>query len=387
MGSLTDLKCRNGVNGQELSDGNNLVLRIGTKRRTWTLVWQATHEGKARTRKARLGEYPTMGLSAARQAAQEGMVRVRAGHAPVALPEVSTPALPPPKPRGLTVYDVLRTYMLRHVKVNARDPDQVEWVIETLLKSLHGRQAGTLTRREVTAFLDDVSDTRNSPSSAYRAGSVLRAAFRFGNRRGDIDHDPTHLMALPSSGQARERVLSEAEMAALWRTDVAVWSRLFRVLALTGLRLREAAEAPVTELVGDLWTIPSARMKGGRAHVVPLYPALKAELGELDGKRWLFRSPRRFDQPVKGFSRGLEALQEAAGTPDDWTWHDIRRTVASGMQRIGAPFEVIEATLAHRRPGISSVYQRHEYVAERHHWLSQWAKMCSQRDYRLTTDS
>jgi integrase len=142
---------------------------------------------------------------------------------------------------------------------------------------------------------------------------------------------------------------------------------------MTGLRLREAADAPVTELVGGLWVVPGARMKGGREHAVPLFAELTDVIGPLDGARWLFRSPRRFDQPISGFSRGLELLHRESGT-SGWTWHDLRRTAALGLQRLGCPHDVIEAVLAHRKAGVAGIYQRHDFLEERCAWLSSWAR-------------
>src|SRR5688500_2843225 len=127
MGLLNDLACRRAKPGAELHDGDNLVLRAGTRRKTWTLVWRQD----GRVRKAALGSYPGMGLAAARTAAQEGIVRVRAGFAPVARPEPTTPALPPPQ--GVTVKAVLTTYITRRVRVACRDPDQIERVADVLL--------------------------------------------------------------------------------------------------------------------------------------------------------------------------------------------------------------------------------------------------------------
>jgi site-specific recombinase XerD len=168
---------------------------------------------------------------------------VRAGLAPVDPPP--GPAIHLPPPRGPSVGDILEIYLRHHIRLKARDPNQVEWVADRLLNPLRGRDATTLSRREITTFLDGVADKRGN-ASAYRAGSVLRAAFRYAVRRGDLETDPTHLLALPSPGRARERVLSDAELAHLLGATAPVRGRLARVLVMTGLRLREAADAPVT---------------------------------------------------------------------------------------------------------------------------------------------
>lgn len=368
MGLLSDMDCRRAKVGDELHDGGNLVLRIGAKRRTWTLVWR----NDGRVRKARLGQYPVTGLAAARVLAADGMSRVRQGLVPISLPATDTSGLPQPKPPiGPTVESILRTYVARHVRLTARAPKQIEDVIDRQLKPLHPRAIDGLSRRDITCFLDAVADERGS-SSAYQAGTILRAALRFGVRRGDLDHDPMHLVGLPPGGKARERVLTDAEVGSVWRSQVPTWSRLARVLLLTGLRLREAANSPTAEIGIDFWQIPAARMKGARPHVIPMTSALRAELGEAAAAKWLFRSPRRFDQPASGFYRGIEVIHRETKTAG-WIWHDLRRTAASGLQRLGAPSEVIEAILAHRRPGVSAVYQRHEYLPERREWLEKWA--------------
>src|SRR5437763_1456486 len=109
MGSrLSDLDCKRAKPGAELHDGNNLILRVGARRRTWTLVWRDS----GRVRKARLGDYPAIGLSAARVAAHDGMARVRQGLAPVGRPPGPALPLPPPKPAaGPSVETILRSYI------------------------------------------------------------------------------------------------------------------------------------------------------------------------------------------------------------------------------------------------------------------------------------
>jgi len=75
-----------------------------------------------------------------------------------------------------------------------------------------------------------------------------------------------------------------------------------------------------------------------------------------------------------GFKRKAR-LDQLAGV-HGWTVHDLRRTVATGLQRLGIRLEVTEATLNHTsgsRGGIVGIYQRHEYAAEKQAALQQWA--------------
>jgi len=59
-----------------------------------------------------------------------------------------------------------------------------------------------------------------------------------------------------------------------------------------------------------------------------------------------------------------------------WSVHDLRRTVATGLQRLGVRLEVTEAVLNHisgSRGGIAGVYQRHDWAAEKRAALDGWA--------------
>jgi integrase len=59
-----------------------------------------------------------------------------------------------------------------------------------------------------------------------------------------------------------------------------------------------------------------------------------------------------------------------------WSVHDLRRTVATGLQRLGVRLEVTEAVLNHisgSRGGIAGVYQRHDCASEKRAALDAWA--------------
>jgi integrase len=121
--------------------------------------------------------------------------------------------------------------------------------------------------------------------------------------------------------------------------------------------------------------LPAERVKNARAHDLPLSAqalAIVAGLPRLVDADLVFTIKRK---PVIGFSRMREKLDTASGVAD-WTLHDIRRTVASGLQRLGVRLEVTEAVLNHRggsTAGIVGVYQRHDYAAEKRDALARWS--------------
>jgi integrase len=173
------------------------------------------------------------------------------------------------------------------------------------------------------------------------------------------------------------------------------------LLILTGQRRGEVAGMTWAELSDDLtsWTLPGERTKNGAAHVVPLSaPArdlLKALLpGDAnEAKRALAERraagtlvlPGAVGTPFSGWSKSKGALDKAiteaaAGTSAaslaPWSIHDLRRTVATGLQRLGVRLEVTEAVLNHisgSRGGIAGVYQRHDWANEKRAALDAWA--------------
>jgi len=58
---------------------------------------------------------------------------------------------------------------------------------------------------------------------------------------------------------------------------------------------------------------------------------------------------------------------------EKWTPHDLRRTVRSGLSKLGCRTEVAEAILGHSRKGIQGTYDLHAYEDESREWLQKWA--------------
>ena len=91
--------------------------------------------------------------------------------------------------------------------------------------------------------------------------------------------------------------------------------------------------------------------------------------------------PGAASKPFSGWSKSKSALDGAVAGAHGaslapWSVHDLRRTVATGLQRLGVRLEVTEAVLNHisgSRAGIAGVYQRHDWAAEKRAALDAWA--------------
>jgi integrase len=243
-----------------------------------------------------------------------------------------------------------------------------------------GKPAESLDRRHVVSALDALQKAGH-PAMASRTAAYGRAAFQWAVKRGALLTNP--FAALPAIGAApkRERVLSDAELAAVWKAALVMpppFGRIVRLLALTGQRKAEVAEMTWNELSDDLsiWTIAPNRTKNGAQHVVPLAAPAVAILREMPRIEALALPGGRRGSPFSGWSKSKQRLDELSGV-DDWRLHDIRRTVATGLQRLGTRLEVTEAILNHvsgSKAGIVGVYQRHDWAVEKREALDAWAQ-------------
>ena len=198
-------------------------------------------------------------------------------------------------------------------------------------------------------------------------------------KRGSISENPFANLPVARVDK-RERVLADAELAAVWKaTDgPGPFNAIVRTLILTGQRREEVAGMTWAELDDDLstWTIPASRAKNGVSHVVPLSVPVQALLrgvARQEGSDLVFPGLRG---PFNGFGKAKAQLDEASGVTD-WRLHDLRRTAATGLQRLGVRLEVTEAVLNHvsgSRAGIVGIYQRHDYASEKRAALMAWGE-------------
>jgi integrase len=217
---------------------------------------------------------------------------------------------------------------------------------------------------------------KGSAVMAAQTAAYGKATFGWALRRGSVASNPfINLPVAPTT--KRERVLSDDELASLWRaTSGESFNGIVRLLILSGQRRDEVAGMTWAELSGDLstWTIPASRAKNGAIHIVPLSEPAQE----------LLRSLPKFDGLVfpglrgafNGWSKAKAALDARSGVTN-WRLHDLRRTMATGLQRLGVRLEVTEQVLNHiagSRAGIVGVYQRHDFAAEKRAALEAWGE-------------
>jgi integrase len=217
-----------------------------------------------------------------------------------------------------------------------------------------------------------------------RTLDTVRKLFNWCRKERIIVASPCADFSLDFNEQERDRVLTDAEVRAVWTANDAqpqTHRDFVRLLFLTAQRRGEVAKMrwEDLDLERKLWTLPARATKARRAHTVPLSPAAIAILQALPrvtgrGGAATFVFTTNGDTPISCFSDIKSTIATGAPSVPDWRMHDIRRTIATNMQRLGTPEPVIEAVLNHAASGVTRKhYALHRYDDEKRQALGTWA--------------
>jgi len=413
MGTLTELAVRNARTDKSeawLCDGDGLWLRVRKDNAVKAWVFRYTRDGKSR--KLTIGSYPTTGLSAARDAA-------------IALRQQLQQHLDPIQERKRQILERKAESEKLAARITAEALFK-RW-LDVKLSSHKDKGAavsatfhrhvlptlGKLCVEDIQlGHITNVTDkllARGVTRQAKLTFGLMRQFFRFAVSRGVIEADPTAAIKKADIGETKERdrVLSEAELRAFTKqlpeaglkpeAQCALWLCL-----ATCCRIGELLSARWADVDTDAgtWFIPAENSKNGKAHTISLSAFALKHLEVLKGlskaryeKRlevdskaiksvWLFAN-KNYDGPlnIKTITKQTSDRQRAdkaeplkRRTQKDkalllpggkWTPHDLRRTGATLMGKIGVLPEVAERCLNHLEQNrIKRIYQRYSYEAE-----------------------
>jgi integrase len=220
---------------------------------------------------------------------------------------------------------------------------------------------------------------------------VLSKFFGWCLEHRKVKVSPSVGVRAPRAPKARDRVLIDDEVVRFWNATDHLsepFGALFRLLLLTGARLREVSDMRQSELSKDgaTWTIPAVRVKNRRDHVVPLPPlgrSILSEIKQVVGKPGYIFSTTG-NTPVSGFSKIKKRLDELIAVASEkdgvefapFRLHDLRRSAATGMANLGVAPHVVEAALNHvsgSKAGVARVYNLASYREETKAALERWA--------------
>ena len=219
-----------------------------------------------------------------------------------------------------------------------------------------------------------------SESRGRKMHAALNIFFRWALRQRRLTVNPCSGVWHPGPPPARDRVLSDQEIRAFWLATDAVgqpFASALKLLVLSGCRLGEVAGMRRDELAANgIWTISGTRTKNHRQHIVPLPPMAQEIIANAPRVEGSYVFTTTGTSSVSGWSKCKRELDEQMGAPP-WRLHDLRRTCASGMQRLGVRVEVIERALNHisgSYGGVAGIYQRDPMHEETRTALLRWSQ-------------
>ncbi|MBZ9710552.1 tyrosine-type recombinase/integrase [Mesorhizobium sp. ESP7-2] len=399
---LTDRFCQSAkpIDGRQTDYFDTVVkglcLRVspaGTK--AWNLVYSKADGKRARLKIGRYSEIPLGGDEGARQRAKNMRASIGDGGDPIAEKKALA--------SSLTVADMVDNYIVRHAKTK-RSGDEIARRLRKNVSDVIGdTKLSDLHRRDLTRCIDAVKD-RGAHVEANRIFEDMRAMVRWARGRGDLDENLVEGMKRPTETAERDRVLAADQIKTMWAAlpdaDMRESTRrILRLCLITGQRVGEISGMVRDEIDLDrrVWTIPPARAKNKREHVVPLsgmavaiirdqIEAIEAlsERKDRAVPHWVFPGPggraavtgASIPKAVKReevIKRGVSTVMGIA----PWTPHDLRRSAATHMEEIGiSPFiigHVLNHVSATKASITSRVYARYDYAKEKREALELWA--------------
>jgi integrase len=353
-------------------------------RRSWIVQYRI----RSRTRRFKIGDYPTVGADQARKKAKTVLANVHLGQDPQSEKEAQ-------RANGSRT---LRAVAGQYLDMKALEVERGQYRARSLRVTklyltgqryfgpLHSYALTDITVADIAGRLNTIN--KNSGTvTAGRARSALSSMFTWAMRQGLMGpnpHNPASVTENPDDGSSRDRVLEDTELAAVWRAAGGEdFGKIVRLLILTGCRREEVGGLRWSEIDEDAGkiTLPKDRVKNKHEHTLPLTPlALKIihPIPRRANRDHLFgdRSPAGFTD----WGRQKDFLDARLEANDDkiapWTLHDIRRSVATWMAEHGnIEPHIIEAILNHysgHRSGDAGVYNRARYGRQIQAALSLW---------------
>lgn len=377
----------------EVWDGEGFGMRISPNGiKSWVAVFRFNGIRKRIT----YGNYPKMSLSAAHKAHADAMEQVEAGIDPCAKKKLITQT----HKEAPTVNDLIHEYIEKWAKPRKRSWQEDQRILNKEVSPAWGNsKAKEIKRRDIIALLDDIQS--RAPIMANRTLAVVRRMFNFAIERDILEMSPCAQLKMPSAENQKDRMLSEDEIKIFWNAisgssffPSTIWA--LKMALITGQRKNEIASMRWDEvnLKEKVWEIPASKSKNKKLHRVPLSKLAMDILNESKKKManpiWVFPAPVRAKHIAgatihKAVSLSLEPPEPKKRTSNrnltplfngiaKFTPHDLRRTAASHMTKLGISRLVVSKILNHVESSVTAIYDRHTYDLEKRNALDKWSK-------------
>lgn len=349
--------------------------------------WQHRFRFGGREQTDSFGQYPEVGLAAARKKLLANRALLLDGVNPMESKRARKRQVV--REQAGTFEAVGRDWLAKMaVEWNATHHTKVRQRLERdVFPRLGKRPTSEIDAPEVLVVLRRIAD-RGSHETAKRArqniGAIMRRATALGYAQGDpttalVDELPTpeteHFPAITDDPVRFGELLAAIDQH-VGAPAVGLALRLAPYVAVRAGELQSAEWAHI-DLDERVWSMPRERTKTRQAHMVPLSRqavSLLEEARELPTHgRYVFASPRQLDRPISNMALG-KALH-ALGFKDEHTPHGFRasfRTMAA--ERLGVPEHLLEHSLSHVvRDPLGRAYNRTTFLEERRKLMQRWS--------------
>jgi integrase len=346
--------------------------------KSWFFIY--THEGKRCS--MALGNYPDVRLNDARSLYNKAWQVYADGHNPaqIAQAEALERKLAP------TVSELIDLYIERYAKLHKRSWKQDEWALNKYVRPVWGsRKANEIRRKDIVQLLDSVY-TVTADGKVQGAGMAnqlrkyLSKMFVYAVGLEIMDNTPMiKVDAAPT--KPKKRALEDEEILQLWSAldnSKLIMSdtvrRILKLILVTGQRPGDVAGMHKAEITGNVWTIPAERYKTDIEQNVHLSELALSLIGNDHRGGYVFPTPHtRKWKPLSAHSlcAAVRRNMSLFGV-NKFTPHDLRRTCATGIAKLGYPDDTINAVLGHVKAGIIKTYNRHKYENEKRVALQEW---------------
>jgi integrase len=322
--------------------------------------WVYFYRIGGRLRRRSLGTYPAVTLAEARQLWRDAKHQVSLGRDPGWQ-----------RASDLNFESVAREWLKRD-QADKRSLKEVTRIVEKeLIPEWGQRSIRDIRRHDILVLSDRIAD-RGATTMARRVMAYVHRLFRWAKSRDLIESNPATDLPKPGREVARDRVLTDAELAAVWKAAVEIgwpYGPAAQLLILTGARRAEIAELKWSEIHGNTIKLSGARTKNAEPHDMPLS---EQALDVLSRMPRIAGSEYVFGKPLRSGAWSNAKIKFSAAKIQPWRIHDLRRTVSTGMNELGTEPHIVEAVLGHTVKGVAGVYNRAKYEAAKRAALEAW---------------
>lgn len=338
-------------------------------KKSWSLMYKvagASIDGKrGANKRMTLGEYPLLGLKAAREMCLAAKDLADRGGDPI---EHRKSEVAGGQERRFD--RLVSRFVELHAKTNTKKWRDTKRLLETYAVSVLGsRDITSIDRATIHVLLDETSE-KNGMAMARELRKHLSIMFNWCVDRGIFSFNPMAGMKRRDLQYvSRDRVLSIEELKLIWIAATKLgypFGPIVQLLILSGQRRSEISTLQRKWVSSDYFEIPADKYKTGKPHIIPLTKTMDDMLKSQpiwNGGDCVF-STTGGKTASSGFSKVKSRIDGLSGV-SNWTFHDIRRSVATHMAGAGVIQEHIERVLGHTIAGVAGTYNRYSYLNEK----------------------